>query len=133
MKIKLILPKNQFTSEQLEVLDKFIHFLFFDLPIKKDCIIEFVNKRKNGMTTGQRGPNSYIKILVSNRMFIDILRTLSHEWVHEFQIQNMGVNPKEVIDIGGKEENMANRLSGIHIKKFQKKYPKFEKLLYNEN
>jgi len=45
----------------------------------------------------------------------------------------MGLKDDEPIqDIGGKEENMANALSGIMVKKFAKKHPKLESILYGE-
>jgi predicted RNase H-like nuclease (RuvC/YqgF family) len=82
-------------------------------------------------TTGVRKPGSKINILVKGRMLIDILRTLSHEWVHEYQTQEMGVDEKKKIqDIGGPEENMSNVLSGIFIKKFDKQNPDFKERLY---
>jgi hypothetical protein len=40
---------------------------------------------------------------------------------------------QKIQDIGGPEENMANILSGIFIKKFEKQYPNHSKLLYGEN
>jgi hypothetical protein len=85
------------------------------------------------MTTGQRRTHHIIKILSHNRLLIDILRTLSHEWVHEFQHQKLGLKEKDKVqDIGGPEENMANILAGIFMKQFQKKYPKMDKVLYDE-
>jgi hypothetical protein len=38
----------------------------------------------------------------------------------------------KVKDIGGTEENMANTLSGIFVKKFEKSFPNYEGLLYGE-
>jgi hypothetical protein len=73
-----------------------------------------------------------IKVLVKDRMLIDVLRTLVHEWVHEFQHQKMGLkDDAEIQDIGGPVENMANVLAGIIMKKFQKEYPEFKKVIYS--
>jgi hypothetical protein len=64
-------------------------------------------------------------------MLVDILRTLSHEWVHEFQYQKLGlVDNAKIQNIGGPEENMSNVLSGIFIKKFDKQNPNFKDTLY---
>jgi valyl-tRNA synthetase len=53
---------------------------------------------------------------------------------HEYQHQKMGLKDDEKIqDIGGPEENMANILSGIFVKKFEKEFPKYSKILYDEN
>jgi hypothetical protein len=86
------------------------------------------------MTTGVRYPKGNLFILFGNRLLIDVLRTLSHEWVHEFQHQKMGLKDNEKIqNIGGPEENMCNILSGIFIKKFDKEFPEYSDVLYGEN
>jgi hypothetical protein len=44
----------------------------------------------------------------------------------------MGIKDKDKIqDIGGPEENMANVLSGIFVKKFERLYPNLKGVLYN--
>jgi hypothetical protein len=46
----------------------------------------------------------------------------------------MGLKDTDKIkDIGGYEENMANTLSGIFVKKFEKTFPKYEDVLYGED
>jgi hypothetical protein len=85
------------------------------------------------MTTGVRMPDNEIVVLAKGRLLIDILRTISHEWAHEFQYQKMGVGDDvKIQDIGGPEENMCNILSGIFIKKFEKKYPELSSVNYGE-
>ena len=86
------------------------------------------------MTTGVRMPGSKIFALAKNRLLVDIFRTVAHEWVHEFQYQKLGVKDGEKIqDIGGPEENMANTLSGIFVKKFAKDNPHYSTELYEGN
>ena len=76
-------------------------------------------------------PGSNISVLSKGRMLVDILRTLSHEWVHEFQYQKLGLaDNAKIQNIGGPEENMSNILSGIFIKKFDKQNPDFKDKLY---
>jgi hypothetical protein len=105
-----------------------------EVPLNKDVNINFVPERNVKMTTGVRFPKGNIFILSGNRLLIDILRTLSHEWIHEYQYQKLGLKDNQKIqDIGGPEENMANILSGIFIKKFEKQFPNHSKLLYGEN
>jgi hypothetical protein len=65
-------------------------------------------------------------------LLIDVLRTLSHEWIHEYQHQIKFTQNFKHQDIGGPVENTANVLSGILMKLFQKEYPQYEKTLYNE-
>lgn len=123
-----------FNNEQIEVIRTFVQFLQGETSLKKDVYITFLEKRTEHMTTGVRVPYHKIKVLAHDRLLIDILRTLSHEWVHEFEHQQLGLKEKTKIkDIGGPEENLANILSAIFIKKFQKEYPEFDKILYNEN
>ena len=120
-------------QDNITVIKKFCEMLQNEMKLSDDVHINFVSERDRPMTTGVRMPHHEIFILSGNRMLIDVLRTLSHEWVHEYQVQKMGVSDEEPIqDIGGPEENMASVLSSIFLKKFQKKYPKFEKELFGE-
>jgi hypothetical protein len=118
---------------QIEVLKDFTEFLHSQMELNNDIVINFLNKREDEMTTGVRKPGNEISILSANRLLIDVLRTLSHEWVHEYQHQKMGLKDTDKVkDIGGPEENMANTLSGIFVKKFEKTFPKYENILYGE-
>lgn len=133
MKVCLRNAKKFFNKEEIEVIKKFIGFIQEEIPLSKDILITFLDKRTGEMTTGSRLPYHKIKVLAHNRLLIDDLRTLSHELVHEFQHQKLGLKEKEKIqNIGGPEENMASVLSSIFMKKFQRKYPELEKFLYDE-
>jgi hypothetical protein len=133
MKAVLKKPSNLFNPEQLGVINDFIKLLQSELVLSDDVYISFVEKRDSSMTTGVRRPNNEIVVLAGNRLLADILRTLSHEWVHEYQYQKMGLMDNQPVqDIGGKEENMANALSGVMVKKFVKKHPQLENILYGE-
>jgi hypothetical protein len=122
-----------FSDEQIEVIKTFIEFIQGETPLKKDIQITFLDERKGNMTTGQRKTYHRINILSHNRLLVDILRTLAHEWIHEFQHQKLGLKEKTKIqDIGGPEENMANIIAGIFMKQFQKEYPEMDKVLYDE-
>ena len=122
-----------FDLNHIEVLIDFTEFLHSLMELNNDIVINFLNKREDEMTTGVRKPGNEISILSANRLLIDVLRTLSHEWVHEYQHQKMGLKDTDKIkDIGGTEENMANTLSGIFVKQFEKSFPNYEGLLYGE-
>ena len=125
---------NEFTTpEQIEAVKEFTRFLHSNLPLNQDVYITFVPERSEQMTTGVRKAKSQIFVLSGQRLLIDILRTLSHEWVHEFQHQKMGLKDTDKIqDIGGPEENMANVLSGIFLKKFNKEYPQYTNVIFGE-
>ena len=133
MKACLKQVNNLYTPNQIEVFKDFTKFLSSQLPLNNDIYITFLEKKEGPMTTGVRKPGSEISVLVGKRLLIDVLRTLSHEWVHEYQHQKMGLKDTDKVkDIGGPEENMANTLSGIFVKKFEKTFPKYEELLYGE-
>jgi len=134
MKVCLKINDKSITPEQVEGIKKFTAFLQKELPLSNDVNINFVYDRSVKMTTGVRFPHGKMYVLAGNRLLIDILRTLGHEWVHEYQHQKMGVSDKKKIqDIGGHEENMCNILSGVFIKKFENEFPNYSKLLYGEN
>ena len=120
-----------FTTEQIEVTKEFVKFLQTQLPLTDDVYITFTGNRDIKMTTGVRKPGHKIFVLAHKRLLIDIFRTVAHEWVHEYQHQKMGLKGK-VQNIGGPVENMANVLSGIFMKKFDKIFPHYSPVIYEE-
>ena len=125
---------NSITLEQSKVVKDFVSMIQTELPLTNDVNINVVPERDVKMTTGVRFPKGKIFVLSGNRLLIDILRTLAHEWVHEYQHQKMGLKDDQKIqNIGGPEENMANILSGIFVKQFENQYPNHSKLLYGED
>jgi hypothetical protein len=131
MKVCLKYKTSDLDKNDIKALTDFIKFQQENLPLNKDVNLFFVDNRDNNMTTGVRMPQSEISVLAKGRLLIDILRTLSHEWVHEYQHQKMGVDDfSKSPDIGGPHENMANALSGIFMKRFQKEYPQHSEVLY---
>ena len=123
-----------FSSEEIKLIKDFINLLQQEVSLQKDVHINFDGQREGHMTTGVRKSGHHIHVLTKDRLLIDILRTLAHEWTHEFQHQKLGLKDNQKIqDIGGPEENMANVLSGIFVKKFAKKFPKYLKTMYGEN
>jgi hypothetical protein len=122
-----------FTPEQIESIKKFVLLVQKELPLNKDIHISFLGDRKIPMTTGVRMPHHKIYVLSKDRLLIDVLRTLGHEWVHEFQHQKLGLkDTQQIKNIGGPEENMANVLAGIFTKRFEKQFPNYTKILYGE-
>ena len=133
MKVCLKGMKNFPIEKGEELVRVFCEFLQSQSSLNNDIIIEFLDTRQGSMTTGVRYPGNKIQVLSAGRLPIDVLRTLSHEWVHEFQTQKLGVDDsKPIQDIGGPEENMCNVLSGIFIKKFEQTYSEFDDILYGE-
>jgi len=80
------------------------------------------------MSTGSRRGDHLIKVLAKGRLNRDIMRTLAHEWVHEYQMTILG--REHGPNIGGINEDEANAFAGQIVKKFEKKYPELEELMY---
>lgn len=133
MKASLKNAKSLFSKNQIEIIGRFLHHLQKQMPLKEKIHLKFVPERTGHMTTGVRLPHGEITVLASNRLLIDVLRTIGHEWVHEYQHQIMGLSDMAHIkDIGGPEENMCNILAGIFIKMFEKSHPEDTPYLYGE-
>ena len=120
--------KSGVDENHFGLYDKFIGFLQEEYPVKNDVVINFVSERIGKMTTGSRHGNNELYILTKGRINRDILRTLAHECVHEYQ--RTILKYKKGPNIGGKNEDMANAEAGSLMKKFEKKYPKLEKKMY---
>lgn len=124
---------KEIDEKQIEVISSFIKFLQSQVPLSSDIKIVLTDNQKTTGTTGIRMPGGKIYVLTKGRMLVDILRTLSHEWVHEFQYQKLGLDDNAKIqNIGGPEENMCNILSGIFIKKFDKQNPDYKETIYEQ-
>lgn len=120
-------------TDSIDVIKDFCQLLQSELKLKEDVHLHFTSGRDVPMTTGVRLPHHEMFILAHGRLLIDILRTLAHEWVHEYQHQIMKVpEDKQIQDIGGPEENMASVLASVYLKKFQKQFPNHAKKLYGE-
>ena len=128
MKIKITYKENSVEKRKHKYIQDFIKFLFENYPLKKNLEIIFLSKRVGNMTTGSRSQKNEIKVLSKGRMMRDILRTLAHEWVHEYQIDIMGrkIGP----NIGGINEDEANSIAGKLLKIFEKKHPEKEYMMY---
>lgn len=123
-----------FHDGEIDVIRDFVKFLQSQIPLNEDITITLLKNRDLPMTTGVRMPGSQIFVLAGGRLMIDIMRTISHEWIHEFQHQKLGVKDfSNTKDIGGPEENMANILSGIFLKQFDKTYPNYSDLIYGKS
>jgi Fe-Mn family superoxide dismutase len=119
---------DKILNDQKKLIDDFIDFLKKEHPLKNDLEIEFLEKRTGKMTTGSRTSEGKLKILVKDRINRDILRTLAHEWVHEYQ--RTVLKRKKGPNIGGENEDEANALSGSLVKKFESSDKKELKKIY---
>ena len=128
MKVTIIHKNSGIDKNEYGLYNKFINYLQDKFPLNRDLKVIFLGERNGKMTTGSRLPQE-IRVLSKNRMNRDILRTLAHEWVHEYQME---VEKKEMgPDIGGKIEDEANSESGAIMKKFERDVPDSEDKLYD--
>jgi len=128
MQIKVSYNDSCVNKNKHKYIHEFIKFLNSQYPINKEITISFLSERVGKMTTGSRNQLGEIKVLAKNRMMRDILRTLAHEWIHEYQLGVMGreMGP----DIGGINEDEANSIAAKLLKIFEKKYPEKEYMMY---
>jgi len=127
MKVNLYDKSSGLSSEQINVIQDFLRFCQKNSPLKKDVDIQLLGERFGKMTTGSEILGR-IKVLAGGRMLIDILRTIAHEWVHEFARQrNIKLQGFNTVS----QENFANSEAGIMIRMYEKSNPQLTELLYN--
>jgi hypothetical protein len=127
MKVNLYDKSSGLGSEQISVIQDFLRFCQKNSPLKKDVDIQLLGERFGKMTTGSEILGR-IKVLAGGRMLIDILRTIAHEWVHEFARQrNIKLQGFNTVS----QENFANSEAGIMIRMYEKSNPQLTELLYN--
>lgn len=129
MKVIIKHIDSDIPEDNYDFYNDYINYLQKQYPLKKDVTIIFRGNRTGNMTTGVRNDNSEISVLSKGRMNRDILRTLTHEWVHEYQRTILG--RERGGDIGGQNEDEANAKSGELIKKFEKTHPDDESKMYD--
>ena len=128
MQVKVEYKDSCVDKTKHKYIHEFIKFLNKNYPIRQDIKIIFLSKRLGNMTTGSRNNKGEIKVLGKKRMVRDILRTLAHEWIHEYQLGVLGRSKGP--DIGGINEDEANSISAKLLKIFEKLHPEKEYMMY---
>ena len=128
MKVIVTHKNSGIPQKDYKLIDLFLRFLQKQFPLKHDLKVYFLSDRIGKMTTGSRTEEDEIKVLTKGRIYRDILRTLAHEWVHEYQRDVL--KWKHGPDIGGRNEDMANSEAGALMKMFEKIYPDLEDKMY---
>ena len=122
MSIKVRYKNADLDKKKQEVINHFVEFLYNKMPVDNIKEIMFVGDREGSMTTGSYTiETGIIKVLSKNRMLIDVLRTLSHEWIHAAQHDFLGWDKGP--DIGGRNEDGCNIYSGMLLKQYQQEHP----------
>lgn len=127
MKIQLKNIRKDLRPNQVGIVQKFIHFLQENAPLKEDVLVVFQSKRGDQITTGKETDGSLF-VFTKSRILIDILRTLAHEWIHAIQNQNIKTEPR----LERPSEDHANSVGGFLVKKFVKDYPEYETEVYKD-
>lgn len=129
MKVKLIKKDSTISKKDYELYKTFVEYIYEKFPLNKDLNIVFLSERIGNMSTGSSNWGyGEIKILTKNRLNRDILRTIAHEWLHQYQ-KNV-LNRELGADIGGKNEDEANAYAGRLVKMFERDYPDLEQINY---
>lgn len=129
MSIKITYKNSDLSKEQQQVINHFVEFLYDKMPVNNIKDVIFVGNKDNGMTTGSYTiETGLIKVLAKGRMLIDVLRTLSHEWIHAAQHDFLGWEKGP--DIGGRNEDGCNTYSGVLMKLYQKHFPNNNETIY---
>jgi hypothetical protein len=127
MKVKLVNRSKDLGQEKLQVIQEFLKFAQQNSPLRRDVQIVLMDERMGKMSTGSE-ITGYIRVLASGRMLLDVVRTVAHEWTHEFarqrKIKLQGFNTQS-------QEDYANIEAGIMVRTFEKSNPQFTALLYN--
>lgn len=128
MKVRVISKESGIDKGEHDFFKDFIQFLQKQYPLKKDIEIYFLGKKTPKMSTGSDTDTHKLYVLSKNRLNRDIVRTLAHEWYHEYQ--KTILHQKSKRNIGGKFEDDANAISGQLVKKFERYHPKHKKTMY---
>lgn len=121
MKVTLRNIRENLRPNQVGITKDFINFLQKNVPLVDDILITFVSKRNETITTGKHIYGSLF-VFTTSRILIDILRTLAHEWAHEYQDLQKKSNPKLEVP----SEPHANALAGYLVRKFIEENPEHE-------
>jgi Fe-Mn family superoxide dismutase len=127
MKVSITYVDKEYKKHK-DLVEKFCAFLQKHFPLTETFRIQFLPKRTGSMTTGSRSESNLLKVLTKGRLNRDILRTLAHEWVHEYQ--RTILKREHGPNIGGKNEDEANAEAGKLMKMFEEEYPELDEQIY---
>lgn len=127
MKVKIKNIKPHFQPNQIGIVKDFIEFLQKNGPLRSDLVILFQDQRNENITTGKKFKDT-ITIFAKDRLLVDVLRTLAHEWIHMMQDQNMKTMPQ----LDRPSEDHANSLGGYWLRQFNKENPEHETEIYKD-
>jgi hypothetical protein len=116
-----VLLEQKFSRDSEHICRDFISFCKSHLDIQEKVAVKFLYNRSEDITTGCYIPREKtIHILVKDRGLVDILRSIAHELVHQRQHIRDELKPGSG-DTGSEQENEANMLSGILMRKYHER------------
>jgi hypothetical protein len=116
--------ENKISEEEANLFYDFTQYCITKLNISGDVTIMLKGKKKvNGITTGSFNTVSgVIYARCEDRAPVDVLRTISHELMHQKQLETGAItyalNNDGLPDIGGPIEDEANAMAGRLIKMY---------------
>ena len=117
---------RQIELEQKNI-DSFVEFCIRKLSIKKKPkIVQLYTplSHTEHPTFGSFDPeNIVVTVYVRNRHIADILRSIGHELVHAAQNER-GLLKSNSGETGSEQENQANAMAGVLMRKFADENPK---------
>ena len=117
---RLLLEKT-FDKSCEPVCKDFVNFCKQHLDLQDRVKIKFLPEHDPDITTGCYIPNDRsIKVLTKDRGLIDILRSIAHEMVHQYQHVTGKLHDKSG-ETGSEHENEAHSLAGVLMRLYQDK------------
>lgn len=124
MKIHIIETKLP-ASQRKQLLKEFIKFCIQELKLESplNCKITLTNDKKRTTSYAHFNPSdNKIVVYLGDRSLGDVARSTCHELVHYKQNTERRLGKNSGRD-GSPEENEANSLAGIVMRKFSKIHP----------
>jgi hypothetical protein len=125
MKIKDVLLENKIL-ERKELVTKFLSFCKGELGLdsipKISLLLDKEYSVEHHSFGGYNPEDKSIRLAISDRHPVDILRTLAHELVHYRQDMSGELTPTSG-ETGSDHENEANSMAGIIMRNFGKDNP----------
>lgn len=100
------------------IVKQFIDFVVGELGISSPPRIVLTQNKSGIKTTAVYRKRIEIKIYTKGRHLVDVLRSLAHELVHHWQLEQGKYGDEGIQDVGGEIEDEANAVAGQLIKKF---------------
>ena len=119
---KQLLLEKAFDKSCEPVCKDFIKFCKQHLDLQDRVKISFITTPDPDITTGCYVPSERsIKVLTKDRGLVDILRSVAHEMVHQYQHVTGKLNDKSG-ETGSVHENEAHSLAGVLMRLYHEKH-----------